>query len=278
VVAGDLNCRRCGYNLRGLAYAGRCPECNTPVEVSAQSDALRFGDPIWLGRLCTGAQIVMANRLLYIAWSVLRLTTSSLLRAYWPFDFFNIILHGLALTGWWLLTSPDPGGLGEATYGRSREFSRVASLVSMGIALIWHIRRNSALPPMADLIAAVSVLGFGVIPVIGEVTRYRYLAGLADRIPNDAIAASARQFAIAMPIVAGFNLLTGIVSTIAMELRGKVTIPFGVLGCSALLSILLLVLMNLLTFNLLRRLHTKVRLQANLAVHAWAKHDSTQRS
>src|SRR3954471_9644603 len=73
IVTSDLNCRRCGYNLRGLTYGGRCPECNVPVAMSAQSDALRYGDPRWLRRLCIGCEMLMAQKLLYIAWSAISL-------------------------------------------------------------------------------------------------------------------------------------------------------------------------------------------------------------
>jgi len=34
-VTGDLRCR-CSYNLRGLAFAGRCPECGRPVSESVR--------------------------------------------------------------------------------------------------------------------------------------------------------------------------------------------------------------------------------------------------
>jgi uncharacterized repeat protein (TIGR04138 family) len=32
----DLPCAACGYNLRGLAVAGRCPECGAPVIASVR--------------------------------------------------------------------------------------------------------------------------------------------------------------------------------------------------------------------------------------------------
>ena len=30
-VRVDIKCLVCGYNLRGLGRAGRCPECGTPI-------------------------------------------------------------------------------------------------------------------------------------------------------------------------------------------------------------------------------------------------------
>ncbi len=37
VVVGNVKCRRCGYNLRGLIASGKCPECSTPVWNSVQA-------------------------------------------------------------------------------------------------------------------------------------------------------------------------------------------------------------------------------------------------
>lgn len=41
-VECDLRCVRCGYNLRTLAWDGRCPECGTAVVRSGMPVALRF--------------------------------------------------------------------------------------------------------------------------------------------------------------------------------------------------------------------------------------------
>lgn len=32
-IEPDLSCDRCGYNLRGLRYGGRCPECGLPIQL-----------------------------------------------------------------------------------------------------------------------------------------------------------------------------------------------------------------------------------------------------
>lgn len=57
-LAVDLPCRACDYNLRGLAPAGRCPECGRPIDQSLTPDLLRFADPAWLRRLARGARVL----------------------------------------------------------------------------------------------------------------------------------------------------------------------------------------------------------------------------
>jgi hypothetical protein len=33
-ISDDLPCRKCSYDLRGLSFAGRCPECGEPIRNS----------------------------------------------------------------------------------------------------------------------------------------------------------------------------------------------------------------------------------------------------
>jgi hypothetical protein len=55
-IAGDLPCIACGYNLRALAEAGRCPECGEPVKRSTTYH-LR-PSPAWLKRLEEGVNLL----------------------------------------------------------------------------------------------------------------------------------------------------------------------------------------------------------------------------
>jgi len=43
VVATDLGCRTCGYNLRTLAWSARCPECGSAVDASRLPADCPFG-------------------------------------------------------------------------------------------------------------------------------------------------------------------------------------------------------------------------------------------
>ena len=47
----DTPCTRCGYNLRGLHAAGRCPECGLEIGPSLRSHLLIHADARWLGRI-----------------------------------------------------------------------------------------------------------------------------------------------------------------------------------------------------------------------------------
>jgi hypothetical protein len=58
----DVPCRTCGYNLRGLAVDGACPECNASIGVSLARDELQFANPDWLRRVRRGLIAVFAGQ------------------------------------------------------------------------------------------------------------------------------------------------------------------------------------------------------------------------
>ena len=65
VLAADVPCDRCGYNLRSLEEAGRCPECGLAVAVSMASERLRQAragspDPAWARQVREGAWLSVA--------------------------------------------------------------------------------------------------------------------------------------------------------------------------------------------------------------------------
>src|SRR5687767_5429673 len=120
IIASDIPCRRCGYNLRGLSEAGLCPECGTAVGLSIKGDLLRYADPQWLRRVQVGLWLMFAGVICSIA---MRLTSSWLFfllpREIAPLVYFGLGL--IAVAGVWLVTSPDPAGLAEEQYVTARK-------------------------------------------------------------------------------------------------------------------------------------------------------------
>jgi hypothetical protein len=73
VIADDLSCVICGYNLRGLRFTGRCPECGSAIERSTHGDLLKYADTDWLGRVFLGVRLVLWGILIMI---LVRLATA----------------------------------------------------------------------------------------------------------------------------------------------------------------------------------------------------------
>ena len=57
----DLNCARCGYNLRGAVLEADCSECGTPVSASNQPNLLQLYRATILQRLLTACAFAMAT-------------------------------------------------------------------------------------------------------------------------------------------------------------------------------------------------------------------------
>ena len=60
-IIGDVTCRGCGYNLRGLTPDGVCPECAIAIGRSVKGDLLQYCDPAWVDRLARGMLWVIAG-------------------------------------------------------------------------------------------------------------------------------------------------------------------------------------------------------------------------
>ncbi|HEX3357094.1 MAG TPA: hypothetical protein VHS31_09000, partial [Tepidisphaeraceae bacterium] len=118
-VSSDLPCRKCAYNLRGLPSGGRCPECGTAVGFSVQGDLLRFCDPDWVdtlrnGAVCmlSGIGVIVLAVILNAVISAGRIAAGGTGAHLNAATFVSLMGAGLLLIGSWLLTSPDPSGLG----------------------------------------------------------------------------------------------------------------------------------------------------------------------
>jgi len=93
-VETDLPCARCGYNLRTLAWDGKCPECATPVPASGPAVGLRFGSVRSERPACWGMGLLAVAFLFpTVGWLVY-----AAVQRFW-FDVSRSV-HVLALSVW----------------------------------------------------------------------------------------------------------------------------------------------------------------------------------
>lgn len=59
VIAVDLPCRHCDYNLRGLHREGRCPECGKDIAESLAPELLRFAPPHYVRSVRDGVVFLL---------------------------------------------------------------------------------------------------------------------------------------------------------------------------------------------------------------------------
>lgn len=265
----DVACRKCKYDLRGLAMNSRCPECGTLVAFSLRGDLLRFSDPSWVAGLGSGMTCILWGvPATVIGWIISHLIY---FRDMWTggaiLSVAGAILH---FYGAWLLTVPDPSGLGEDRYGVSRKLIRVTLLIGMLQNLFNFLAITAAtLSPRQRRACEILQIALALTTSVGLLATLNYLGKLARRISDEALAARAEQliWEIAIPLGAVF-----LISWMArasdyfsqwIPLFGCLLLP----GAVGAVCAVLVICMRYLVF--LTNLGSEFRDQAERAEQAW---------
>jgi len=178
VIAHDLACIRCGYNLRSLDRHGMCPECGSSIAPSLRADLLRFADERWLGRITLGLRLIYASMAGLLLGMVVLIAGWMLDEATLPSTAWAaLLLHGqtalLVLVhvmwpvcfgvGWWFATTADPAEPENA--GGVRLAMRTAALLVVPAGLGWIFVHRFTVVPLPSLYAVElqSLAGFLVV-------------------------------------------------------------------------------------------------------------------
>jgi hypothetical protein len=201
-VGVDTPCRNCSYNLRTLPTSALCPECGMSIALSLRSDLLRFSNPDWLillrrGMICSFIGTLGMLILSYAFGRILPMGGGIGVVE-------QALAEALALGGTWIITTPDPGGLGEDQYGPWRRAVRLL-VVLRGID--WIAQRGITTLAMSSAAARNGIplqFLFMISYLLSSalaVAEMGYLARLAARLPNVALTMLARTLMFLMPAV-----------------------------------------------------------------------------
>jgi hypothetical protein len=167
--------------------------------------------------------------------------------------------------GVWLLTEPDPSGLGELRYGHSRKVLRVLTIVGV----TW--RATDALVSSVDMaikaqiavrFVEVTALAIGIAE---EFFRFLYIRRLAERIPDPIIVNRARVLQYYFPILIGLMMIvTSIPSTSAPGGPGGI-------ACAVAILIPALIGLGIIMILLYLRLRSFLAAQLKIAEGFWSK-------
>ena len=231
-IISDVICRRCGYNLRGLREAGRCPECGTPIGLSTHGDLLRFADPAWVEKLALGIKYMLWGILVAVVVGILASCLASWLRP--GGGAFQQAIGGIAgllgLYGAWLLTAPDPSRIGEDRYVTARKVVRFGLIIGLANhAIMAGIQASPALSKQVVIFLVIPAVACGLVGVGAEFAKFMYIEKLAGRIPDRKLASLARflrwaySIGLAAMVVYGGLMLVGLVTTTGGTMAGLMT-------------------------------------------------------
>ncbi|HPF41142.1 MAG TPA: hypothetical protein P5081_15625 [Phycisphaerae bacterium] len=271
LVVIDLPCRRCGYNLRTLAEAGRCPECGSPVGLSTRGNFLQFADPDWVARVARGLRIVYVMIIIGVVTG-LAVGCLSAVTPVLPV----LVSLGLVIGevyGVWLMTAPDPSGIGEEKNVSARKVVRVSTLVEVGASAIQTAVSALALGFGGNLVLVVQ--SFRIISRIAQIVamfaRFSYFAIIAERIPDPHLVN--RAFMLRKGIL--FSFLIGLVGFvfavsapgISSVNRGPFVLIAAIIGLPAAAA---LVVFGIWTVVYIFRMQQSVTHESEAAAANWA--------
>lgn len=276
----DTPCRKCAYNLRGLTAGGRCPECGSAVGLSIVGDLMRFSDPSWVDRLALGCLLILWGLLADLVGTVLGVVMSTVA----PVIGGIVQLAGSAIGLWgaWLLTSPDPSGIGEQEYGKARRITRAALLAGLIGEAAAILVDALPLPPVAMITFGLLMILLALFSIVGAYYLLVYLERLSARIPNVVLAGKARAirlgFVITYSVIVVGGALLGMLAGMGAigpgglggggaGGAGFLALPLGcVMFVAAIALLVYTIRLIVLYFALRRALHE----QALFARQTWA--------
>ena len=270
-LAIDVQCKNCAYNLRGLREDGRCPECGTPIGLSTRGDLLCYASPDWLDKVALGLKVILYMVVVGIIVGGLAAVLSKLLSPMLARS-LSFLASLVSFYGVWLMTEPDPSGIGEDPNITARKVVRVALVVGLLSEPVQALLETGVTQRTVAIVLGALMIAATLVGLVGEFAKFIYYERLARRIPDDMLAKRTRFLKWALTITLGvLGIIGGIVALATALGLGSAALPaVGALGCLLIPALIALIVFGIMTLVLLVRLRRAIVEQARVARSTWA--------
>jgi hypothetical protein len=265
VVESSVPCVDCGYDLRGLDAGGECPECGTPVARSLTGDLLADAAPGWLRTIARGQRLVSRGTVVFVGAVVFGIISSL---AIGTLGFYvrastiaaiSLVTEPvlevaswvglvLVLVGTLLLTAQEPRDTLLEPWTSSRSVARLGLGAAIVLGALFFVSGLRPLGLPLGLARAVTGVPLAFAVAIGGAGLLRWLARLAERIPDAVMARDARRdarrFAVLLPaaVLAGIGgQLAGRPGMFPASWARVLTISQGIFLIATMVLVLLLI-------------------------------------
>jgi hypothetical protein len=222
ILNDDRHCVQCSYNLRGLPYAGNCPECGTPVENSLRGILLQYASPDYLKSVHQGLSLVLNGILLMIVFGLVGVfiglaaaTGVGAAPAWLPLvtGGLGLIPSVMMLLGYWKYTDPDPSFVGTELPKAARKVMRVTVVIqalTTAISFVFQLAAGSMSTGGANSSSSIALDGLfmliGLVSMGAWIVQFfatmKYTGWLASRVPDAHIVKRSRTYMWLLPVVA----------------------------------------------------------------------------
>jgi hypothetical protein len=198
-IVADVLCIRCGYNLRTLFVADRCPNCNHPASDSVHGDYLIHADRPLVRGLAEAARVVeygtaILGGLMALALLAVLLSARNLTEVVEPA--YNVVLAGavispvVATIGLILLTTRHTAAYYWVRYGNRRALLRFGLLFALALAMIVVCAAY-----FGYVALQIGIVFWFMLPLAAFL---RGIERLMRRVPNNQLATFARAMLVGL--------------------------------------------------------------------------------
>lgn len=169
IIDDDFACINCGYNIRGLSEGSRCPECNSPVNISINNILLEFANLKWLDYLLYGFRIKLGLMVIvFIGLIILAVFPRTFM-----FMAVGLIVKSMWIIGSLLITTQEPRISSKENRFSLRRIVRFSAI--FGIAtVVYNLNLHLYVPnKLTDVLSRVFVI-VGALALLAELYYYNF--------------------------------------------------------------------------------------------------------